>query len=264
MAPVNQPVSELRKLQEDFLTYLTGNTTAIVENVIDQGKIDRQTRLGIYQNAYNVRLKNCIEIDHPMLGLYLGDDLFDLMVTGYIQQHPSRYPSLRQYCNHLPDYLRRNEPFKSYPIIAEIAEFERRLIDAFDAADSCRATETELQSLPAESWPEMKLAFHPSVRVFEAHWNSVECWQALKNEMTPPEARKEEVWWIIWRNRERLTQYRSLAVDGFVLYQCFKDHYTFSDACELLREHLPENQISLASVNHLQSWSSLGIIEAFK
>jgi hypothetical protein len=261
---VNQLVPDLRKLQEDFLAYLIGNGSAIMDNVVEQGDIDRKTRLDIYQNAYNVRLKNCVETDHPMLGLYLGDNLFDQMVKGYIQQHPSCYRSLRQFCNHLPDYLSRTEPFKSHPIIAEIAQFERRLLDAFDAADSNSATETELQRLPTEQWPEMKLTFHPSVYVFEAQWNSVECWQALKNEMIPPEARREESWWIIWRNSERLTQYCSLSVDGFVIYQCFKDHYTFADACELLTEHLPENQIALASVKHLESWFSLGIIESIQ
>jgi hypothetical protein len=255
-------MSALRKLQQDFAAYLTESAAAIIENVVDQGNIDRTTRLNIYQNAYNIRLRNCIETDHPMLGLYLGDDLFDQMVTAYINQHPSHYPSLRQFCDQLPDYLSHNEPFKSVPIIAEIATFERRLMDAFDAVDSETTTESELQNLPTENWPEMKLVFHPSVQVFEAHWNSVECWQALKNEGTPPDAQEQQAYWIIWRDRERLTQYRNLTVDGFVLYQCFKDHYTFADACELLKEHLPEDQIGLSSVNHLQSWFSLGMIRS--
>jgi hypothetical protein len=257
-------MSELRKLQQDFTQYLTDNAIAIIDKVVDQGNIDRSTRLNIYQNAYNIRLKNCIETDHPMLGLYLGDDLFDQMVTGYIEHYPSHYPSLRQFCDHLPDYLTQHEPFKSFPIIAEIASFERRLMQAFDAADSDTATESELQNLHTEDWPEMKLDFHPSLQIFETHWNSVECWQALKNEEIPPESKKQQAYWIIWRDRERLTQYRNLTVDGFVLYQCFREHYTFADACELLKEHLPEDQIGLSSVNHLQSWFSLGIIRSLE
>ena len=257
-------MSALRKLQKDFMEYLTDSVPAIIDNVIDQGNIDRDTRLNIYQNAYNVRLKDCIETDHPVLGLYLGDDLFDQMVKGYIGQHPSHYPSLRQFCDQLPDYLRQNEPFQSVPIIAEIATFERILMYAFDAADCHTATEEDLKSLPTEDWPEMKLVFHPSVQVFEGQWNSVECWQALKNEESPPEARKQQTYWIIWRDKERLTQYRNLGVDGYVLYQCFVDHYTLADACELLKEHLPEDQIVLSSVNHLQSWFSLGMVSSLE
>lgn len=253
---------ELRKLQEEFLKYLTVSGGDIMEAVVEQGNIDRKTRLDIYQNAYNIRLKDCIETDHPVLGLYLGDDLFEQVVSGYIQQHPSHYPSLRSFCNLLPDFLKHEEPFKSNPIIGEIAAFERKLLDVFDAADSDSVTEIDLQELPAERWPDMKLAFHPSVRIFETHWNTVECWQAIKNEKAPPEAIKQESCWILWRNSERLTQFRSLTKNGFVLYQCFKDHYTFADACELLKEHLSEDQIGPVCVDHLKQWFGLGMIQS--
>ena len=252
---------ELGQLQKAFLTYLTGGEADIMDSVVDQGDVDRKARLDIYQNAYHVRLRDCIETDHPILGLYLGDDLFDQMVMEYIREYPSHYPSLRQFCDHLPDYLSNNEPFKSVPIIAEIAAFERILLDAFDAADSETLTATDLQDLPPENWPEMQLDFHPSVRVFDARWNNVECWQALKNEQKPPEAVQQQSWWIIWRDRDRLTQYRSLSLDGFVLYQCFRDHYSFADACELLKEHLPENRIGLATVEHLKCWFGHGMIK---
>ena len=233
-----------------------------MDNVIEQGNIDRKTRLDIYKNAYHVRLQECIETDHPILGLYLGDELFRQMVAGYVRRYPSRYPSLRNFCDQLPEYLIQHEPYKSTPIIAEIAAFERALIDTFDAADSCRESEEVLQNLPAENWPEMKIVFHPAVQVFAAHWNSVECWQALKNEKTPPTAKKQKTWWIIWRNSERLTEYRSLGVDGLVLYRCFRDCYTFADACELLKEHLPEHLIAGATVNYLREWFNLGMIKS--
>ena len=255
-------MSELRKLQQDFASYLTDSTTAIIDKVVGQGNVDKTTRLNIYQNAYNIRLKSCIETDHEILGLYLGDDLFDQMVNGYIKNYPSHYSSLRQFGDELPRYLSQNEPFNSHPIIAEIALFERELMNAFDAADSMTSTEKELKDLSAGQWPEMLLDFHPSVRVFETHWNSVECWQALKNETTPPEALEQQAYWIIWRDKDRLTQYRNLGVDGFVLYQCFRDQYSFADACDLLKEHLPEDQIGLASVSHLQAWFNLGMIRS--
>ena len=255
-------MTALRRLQRDFAHYLTTSAGAIFDSVVEQGSIDKATRLHIYQNAYNVRLKDCIETDHPVLGLYLGDQLFEQMVTGYIRQYPSRHRSLRQFGEQLPDYLTRNEPFRSHPVIAEIATFERLLMDAFDAADCPSAMLADLQNLPAEDWPAMRLGFHPSLQVFEARWNSVECWRALKDEQTPPDARRQQAWWMVWRDRERLTQYRHLSEDGFVLYQCFRDHYTFADACELLTEYLPEDQIGLATVDHLQGWFELGLIRS--
>ena len=253
-------MTALRRLQQDFADYLTTGSTAVIDKVVAQGNVDRSIRLQIYQNAYNVRLRNCIETDHPMLGLYLGDDLFELMVTGYIRQYPSHYPSLRHFANRLPEYLQVNEPFRSHPVIAEIASFERRLMDAFDAPDAATATTVELQQLPAQQWPRMRLGFHPSLQLFTTDWNSVECWQALKNESTPPGPHQQQACWFIWRDRERLTQYRNLSTDALVLYNCFKDDYTLADACELLKEHLPQEHIGPATVDHLLSWFELGII----
>lgn len=252
----------LRKLQQEFTHYLTGDSGDVIDYVAEQGNIDRKARLAIYQNAYHVRLRECIETDHPILGRYLGDELFEQMVTGYIRQHPSRYPSLRHFAGLLPDYLTETEPFRSHPIIAEIAAFERRLLDAFDAADSEPAAPEDLQKVPAAAWPAMRLAFHPSTQAFETQWNSVECWRALKNDQAPPDPLRQQNWWIIWRDRQRLTQYRHLGVDGFVLYQCFHDDYTLADACELLTEHLPEEQIGMVTLNHLQTWFSLGIVDS--
>ena len=254
----------LRKLQQDFAQYLTANAGDVIVYVAEQGSLTRNARLSIYQNAYQIRLRECIETDHPILGRYLGDDLFDKMVVDYIRQYPSRYPSLRQFCTHLPDYLKANKPFRSHPIIAEIAAFERRLLDAFDAADAQPTVPADLQRLPAPDWPAMRLTFHPSVRLLATEWNSVESWRALKQEQAPPTAQRLQGWWLIWRDQERLTQYRNLGVDGLVLYQCFRDGYTLADACELLTEHLAEEQIGPATLNHLQTWFTLGMVAALE
>jgi hypothetical protein len=257
-------VPELRKLQQDFSRYITNKAGLVMDDVVENGRIDGKTRLDIYRNAYHVRLKKCIEFDHSILGTYLGDELFDQMAASYIRDHPSRNPSLRHFCNQLPEFLKQNDPFKSLPIIAEIAAFERKLLDAFDGADHSRKTVSDLLGLPAKLWPKMRLVFHPSLQVFEACWNSVECWQALKNDKTPPEARKQEAWWFIWRNSERLTEFRSMSRDGYILYRCLKDNYCFADACELLKEYLPEEQIGIATVENLRTWLNLGVIGVIK
>lgn len=56
--------------------------------------------------------------------------------------------------------------FKQYPKISELAAFERRLISAFDAADSEQATFEQLQAIPPEQWPAICFRFHASVQIF--------------------------------------------------------------------------------------------------
>jgi hypothetical protein len=75
-----------------------------------------------------------IDSENEMLGIYLGDDLFEQMVDGYIDSAPSQHPSLRFFGDRLPDYLQDTLPFSDHPILAEIASFERSLLNACDSA----------------------------------------------------------------------------------------------------------------------------------
>jgi len=248
-------------LQQQFSDYLLSKSDDISTCIIDDGKLSKQKRLDIYKNAYSVRLKKCIETDHPMLCKYLGDDLFEKMANGYINNHPSHYTSLRQYCNALPDYLSDTEPFSSCPILAEIATFERYMLDAFDAADDDRVSIEDLKSIDPETWPTIKIIFHPSVCVFKAYWNSVECWQAIKNEDNPPEAfNGSQQYWLIWRGADLLSQFRSLTLDAYSMFNCFISGKNYADVCEALLSHIPEEQISEFTLRYLFEWLNAGLV----
>ena len=180
-------------------------------------------------------------------------------------KHPSIYTSLRQYGDHLPDYLSQHEPFKSVPILTEIATFERMMMSTFDAADTeQRATIEQLQKITPDDWPTIQLEFHPSVSVFAASWNSVESWQALKDENTPEEASENQAYWLIWRGEDRLTQFRNMPLEAYLMFNCFRDNYHFADVCEFLLEHLSEERISPLTVQHLTNWLQMGIIYKIK
>ena len=78
----------LASLQQQLINYLVDDdpsvTDKIMEQITEHGNITRDVRLHIYKNAYQARLKETIDNDHQMLGFFLGDDLFDQMVSGYI------------------------------------------------------------------------------------------------------------------------------------------------------------------------------------
>lgn len=253
-------MGDLKKLQNNFCDYLLYGHEDIAHFVLDQGKLDRYKRLNIYKNAYRVRLRKCIETDHPILMEYLGDQLFEEMTDNYINKYPSKYTSLRQYCDHLPTYLAQYEPFKSVPVLAEIAKFERLMLSAFDAAD-CKLVKVEtLQSIAIHDWPKIKLLFHPSVFVFVADWNSIEIWQELKNKHVPPETKRSNHSWLVWRGEDKLTQFRHMSLVGDIMLNGFKHAHSFADVCDALLEHLPADEIPQITVEHLTQWLQMGII----
>jgi len=258
---MNQP---LKEQQQQLMAYLLGQDEKITAQVVDQGEVDAVTRLAIYRNAYRIRLQETIDTDHPVLGTYLGDDLFEQMVAGYIDNYPSKYNSLRQFADRLPEFLLATEPFSQWPWIAELARFERMLLVAFDAADSERARSETLQEIAPDLWPELQVVFHPSVQLFETTWNAVDMWQALKAEGTPPEPVQEAATWALWRNAELLTEFRSLdAAEVCLLQGCLRGE-NLAVVCESLCEFLDPEDISPVLVNTLLQWLQDGLVRYFR
>ena len=253
----------LLDLQRSFMNYLLHDDHGIKQQVKEQGPVDTATRLHIYANAYRVRLREAIETDHPALGTYLGDEWFEQMVAGFIDAHPSAARSLRYFAESLPEYLRHTEPFQTQPIIAEIAAFERALMHGFDAAEGHRLKLDELRAVPPEQWPVMTFQFHPSVSLFQADWNSVESWQAIKADKAPPEAAPQtNRQWLIWRNGERLTEFVSLDPAPSQTLAAAMQGSCFADLCEGLLAHMSPEAVSEVAVTHLQEWIAYGWLSA--
>ncbi len=235
--------------------------------VQDQQGLPVTQRMGIYANAYRSRLREVIDTDHDVLGLYLGDALFDRMVTGYIAVQHSPYRSLRHYCDQLPDFLTQDEFFSQYPVLADLALFERRLLTVFDAADSERATLEQLQSVAPERWPRMQLTFHPSVQLLTLTTNAVESWQALKQEQAPPAPEHNEDaptrFWLLWRSRDRITEFVSLMPWQHRLMSGFIKGDNLAMQCEGLLTYFGADDVANQIFGALQAWIEMGIVRAF-
>ncbi|UTW45216.1 putative DNA-binding domain-containing protein [bacterium SCSIO 12696] len=256
-------MTELAELQQRFIEFLTAvDTGSTMDDLVqDDPQLGADVRLNIYRNAYRLRLRETIDNDHEMLGFYLGDDLFEQMVAGYIQNHPSQHRSLRQFANQLPQYLATTEPFKSHPIIGEIAAFERLLMDVFDAPEANRASLEQLQQLAPEQWPQMQLRLHPSVQFFNARWNSVESWQRLRAEQAPePATEQPDSLWLLWRSPERLSEFRSCDALEWNSLQLAVRGANFADLCAQAAEDLPEEQVGQTMAGQLQEWLRCGVV----
>jgi hypothetical protein len=255
----------LAELQQEFMSLLQNNDRHIEQRVVQQGLLNNAQRVDIYRTGYRIRLRGVIDSDHEMLGIYLGDDLFEKMVEGYIDAAPSQHPSLRFFGDRLPGYLRNTKPFSDHPILAEMAGFERSLLNAFDSADADTLNQQLLQQIPAEKWPLLKFTFHPSLTFYQCQWNAVESWQSLKSAKSPaaPKMSAQAQMWAIWRGLDKLTEYKPiLAIERHVL-NAMQRGMNFTAVCESLIEHVPEEQIAATLYGYIVEWLQRGwIIDA--
>ena len=254
--------SPLAQMQRTFLATMRGGDDRWLLAQLAPGRYaSPDLGLAIYRNAYASRLREALENDHPVLGAYLGDELWSLLCTGYIAAHPSSVRSLRHFGDSLPGYLRTVEPFAANPQSAELAALERLLLDCFDAADAECAQWNTLLATPEADWPGLRLGFHPSVRRHPVAWNSVEIWRAIKEQKSPPSAMPaSNGHWLIWRDCEFITRFRSLDdEESDVLLHCLEGG-DFSGLCErLLQWHAAEAVPSVA-LRMLNQWCLEGLI----
>jgi hypothetical protein len=251
----------LRELQSCFIHYLTEGSTEMESMICADSQAEQQLRLDIYKNAYRIRLRQVLETDHEMLWTYLGDALFEQLVNGYIDNHPSRHTSLRNFCDQMPDYLANTSPFNQHPILAEIAMFERLLMDVFDAGEAALTDVSRLRTLDPDNWPGMRLRFHPGVQLLKADWNSIESWKALKAEAEPPAASNTtSQHWLLWRDTDRLSQFRPLDEDEYALLSLAVSGKDFSALCETLLDWHPVNAVSVLGLRYITGWLDQGLI----
>lgn len=256
----------LIQIQQEFIALLQNGDRNIEHRVIQQGKLSNAQRIDIYSSGYRIRLRGVIDSDHANLGKYLGDDLFDEMVEGYINSMPSQHSSLRFYADKLPEYLRNTSPFSDHSILAEIAGFERTLLNAFDSADATPLSEQALLQITPEKWPEIMFTFHPSLKFYQCHWNAIESWQQLKHDESPPppEFTQQIKKWAVWRNPIRLTEYKSLQELEQKVVDCMLQGQSFSQACEGLSNDLPPEQMASTLLEFIVGWLQRGWITKIK
>jgi len=235
---------------EQAITAFVGNETASAAD-----------RLGIYFNAYRMRLLQILREDFPGLCSIMSADAFDALGLRYIDQHPSQHPSVRQFGRYLAEFLAADHDAIEQPYLAEMARLEWARGFAFDAANADVLTVEELGALPGQDWPALKVQFHPTLQRLRFAWNVGPMWRAINaEEPIPPPARFEQPEsWAVWRRevtvyRRSLSEIEACAMDAFT---AGKD---FAAVCEVLCERLDPQEVPPAMAGMLNQWVIEGLV----
>ena len=86
---------DLRTLQLRFQKYITGASEDFEHDIVSTEDARAEHRLGAYYNAYRIRLIDCLSIDFKAVQKTIGEEDFEYLVLDYLQQYPSKHPSVR-------------------------------------------------------------------------------------------------------------------------------------------------------------------------
>lgn len=251
----------LHSLQDSFLAHVLDNDAAMLAKISPDAKPSAAARLAIYANGYRLRLLEALTTDYPALHTLTGDALFEQIGRAYIDAHPSTHYSIRYFGQHLRAFLAATSPYRETPALHEMAALEWSLGLAFDAADAPVITVETLAALPPESWPDLRLRFHPSVQRHDFHWNMPELWSAIDAQSgpQPPQQYPQPRAWLIWR-RDLQNYFRPLdPIEAWAL-DSMRDGSAFATLCEGLCAYLAEDQVGLHAAGFLKGWVQAGLV----
>jgi hypothetical protein len=223
----------LAELQRHFQSHVMHGHERIVDAVDGSATVPAKLRLGIYSEAYRLRLTDALASTLPRLQQLLGKERFAQVASEYIDLCPSSYPSIRWFGDRMPQLL--SQLFPDQPWLAELARWEWSIGAAFDGADAEAVGIDALAAVAPEQWPSLTFQLHPTVQMLAMSTNAPLLFKALSAEDSPPEpvAFEEPRSWLIWRE-ELKTQYRSLSPDETEALAVVRGGGSFEMLCDAL------------------------------
>jgi len=259
-------MNSLKKLQHTFQhCVINSDATSDTAWISAKGRATPGVQLSIYSHAYRARLNEVLANDFPAMLMAVGDDDFNQLCAGYIENHPSHYFSLREFGRDMPQYILGLIDSKKLDTeiawLAELSLFEWSLGQTFDAADDKLFTEQDMAVIPPESWPELTFTLHTSVQRLKLEWNSPEMWVALTDdEPTEITAQQDNnSHWLIWRENF-VTRFRSMQLDEQIAFDALAAGENFNDVCLALTDIMDDEFIPMHAAGLLKGWINQGLI----
>ncbi|MGC1861677.1 MAG: DNA-binding domain-containing protein [Methylocystis sp.] len=270
---------KLAELQSLFQSaVLTGDAedVAILDVVAQPRDADRATMMGVYVNAYRLRLAEFLDEDYPALRVLLGDDDFEALVEAYIDANPSRLRNARWYAARLPEFMQESENWSANALAIGLALFERALTDAYDAADAPALSIETLAEFSPQDWPRLGFTFHPSLRLIEVAAGVLDAYAAATAdeqdeeaarsaeedegafEDRPPDASESETI-AIWR-ADLDPAYRQLDPDEHLALNEAMAGQSFGDICQLVAFQNEGQSATERLARFLVTWFSEGLV----
>ncbi len=218
---------KLAELQNDFQRALFDAECKGADWISESARgLPARKRLDIYYNAYRFRLVDVLLDTFEHTAIYLGDDWFNQLAMDYVQSHPSSCKNIGLYGKNFPGFVAQQLPEDIE--VSELALMDWTLRRAFDGADSRVMTLDDLQQVASEE--SFRLQPVPTLTTCTQHFNTLEIWNAINQDQTPPTVQQlpEPIEVLIWR-KGHSPHFRSLSRIESVAVACVCTRDTAGD-----------------------------------
>ena len=237
-----------------------GDATALVTGTAAR----RTLGMGIYANAYRVRLLDTLIDAYEKTQEVMGEAAFEAAAFSYIAAHVPTTRSLRWYGDRFDAHLATHHP--DYLGHAELARLDWALRLAFDGPDADVLDASGLADVPPDAWATLRLVPVPTAELLVFRHNTVAVWQALDDEQEPPALLDSdtEVDWLVWRKGLQ-PHFRSLHPVEAALLRAMLADASFAQSCAgaeaaAAELGLSEEEVSALIGGYMRQWFEDGLL----
>ncbi|MEM7247146.1 MAG: DNA-binding domain-containing protein [Acidobacteriota bacterium] len=220
-----------------------------------------------YSGAYWTRLLEAARELFPVTRATAGDEVFDALVSDYLQAHPPAGTNLTHLGADLAEHLGRTRPRNEdwAELLEELVVFEQAVLEVFDGPGeeerSLLAPEALARFTP-ESWLAAVLVPVPSLRLLRFRHRVSEHWLRVRagGEATPTEehlAPSEE--YLTLTRQDYRVRRQVLPAASWPVLSALVDGRSVGDALSELRfDDHPELDLETAVGEWFRSWCAAG------
>ncbi|MGE3600630.1 MAG: putative DNA-binding domain-containing protein [Dehalococcoidia bacterium] len=245
----------LAELQRAFQSRVLHGDRAIEPVVPGTERLDTETRLGIYENAFVARLVEALADTYPALRNAVGESEFAELVRTFAKQSPPVHFSIRYFGSDLASFIATAFPGVKAKVLSDLARWEWALSEAFDAADAVALTKADLERIEPAQWAGLQFRLSPSLRRVCLRSNAVQWWRAASQQAARPTRWRSAmpVEWALWRSQLK-TYFRSLPNDEAWALKAVAGGQPFASMCEGLVQFAGAVDAPTRAATLLQRW----------
>ncbi len=223
-------------------------------------------RLAVYAFMYRSRLVEALESQFPRLARLLGADAFADLAADYLDDRPSRHPSLRELGRALPGWLAARGPGE--PALAPLAALEWARADVYDLADEPIMTLDAPRAFPPDRFGELPLKLLAAHRFVEVESRTEALWDAQAPDapappvsLSAPPAEAPGATLLVWR-QEIAVYHRAVEAEERAALALVSAGSQFGVICDGLSAAHGVEAAAARAFAWLSSWIADGLLTA--
>lgn len=213
--------------------------------------------IGIYQEAYHLRLRAAVRADYPATQDFLGATCEEL-ITAFVRSTPSNHYNLDQYSVAFADFT----ALHSSPQAAALAALEAGVTEAFMFQDTSALTASVLVGMDEMTLGATCFTLQQSVRLLHLTYDAEDYFAAFKTNTKPRTIAVRETYLLLYR-QHRAVQRMKICFNEFALLQAIKAGANFNAALTATIERAGSESAILPHIGGwLSGWFMRGMIVA--